>query len=146
MHDECYGSGRGDGPFAYCEISVRESQRKSARHGHLRIMNVLYASAEQFKVSPVCTYAVVNFAAENGHIDVLEWLYNHNLRDHTEHAMDWAAENGKLDAIKWLDRKLHAPCTRHAIRHARWHGHRDVVNWLRLNRATESRCRRSFID
>jgi ankyrin repeat protein len=49
-----------------------------------------------------CTTRAMDYAAQNGHIDVVEWLHEFRVEGCTTDAMDWAAENGHLEVVKFL--------------------------------------------
>ena len=98
----------------------------------------------------------VNDAAENGHLDVLKWLYAHanilpedigaNEAVRNEHldVLEWlaqhnifpdirgynlAAEKGHLDVLKWLAQYKFLPDYKGANNAAK-NGHLDVLKWL----------------
>ena len=72
-------------------------------------------------------------AAENGHLDVVEWLHKNRREGCTSEAFLKGAENGHLDILKWL--RLHRPeqCKNAAIHQASRNGHLEVVKWLSEN-------------
>ena len=45
---------------------------------------------------------LMDYAAKNGHIEVVKWLSAHRTEGCTTFAMDWAAREGHLDIVKWL--------------------------------------------
>ena len=44
----------------------------------------------------------MNFAAENGYLEVVKWLSENRKEGCTEYAMDYAVKNGHLEVVKWL--------------------------------------------
>ena len=44
----------------------------------------------------------MNYAAINGHLEVVKWLYNNRTEGCTQVAMDCAAIRGHSDVVKWL--------------------------------------------
>jgi hypothetical protein len=44
----------------------------------------------------------MNYAASNGHLQVVKWLHEYRTEGCTAKAMDLAARNGYLEVIKWL--------------------------------------------
>ena len=49
--------------------------------------------------------------------------------------MDWAARNGHLDMVKWFHVNRSEGCTIHAMNDAARNGHLDMVKWLHANRS-----------
>ena len=75
----------------------------------------------------------MNWAAENGHLDVVKWLHENRQEGCTRMAMNNAAENGHLGMVKWLHNNREEGCTMYAMNWAAAAGHLHVVNWLRDN-------------
>ena len=44
----------------------------------------------------------MNWAAENGHLDIVQWLHTNRNEGCTKYAMDVALSNGHLDVLQWL--------------------------------------------
>jgi ankyrin repeat protein len=44
----------------------------------------------------------MNYAAMNGHLDVVRWLHEKISEGCTTRAMDYAARNGHIEVVKWL--------------------------------------------
>ena len=44
----------------------------------------------------------MNWASENGHLEVVKWLHSNRTEGCTRRAMDMASENGHLEIVKWL--------------------------------------------
>ena len=54
------------------------------------------------------TNGLIDWASENGHVNVLEWFKNSGYEfKYTSNAIDWASENGHVNVLKWFkkDRK-----------------------------------------
>lgn len=52
----------------------------------------------------------------------------------TYHAMDWAAGNGHMNVLRWLKKHFgHIGCSTNAMDDAAEFGHLDVLNWLKDN-------------
>jgi len=51
--------------------------------------------------------------------------------------MDFAASNGHLDVVKWLHANRHEGCTQCAIKDAYRNGHFEIVQWLINNRCRD---------
>ena len=52
------------------------------------------------------TINAMNFAAKNGHLEVVEWLHLNRKEGCTVYAMDQAAENGHLEVVRWLQNNI----------------------------------------
>ncbi len=71
-------------------------------------------------------------AAQNGHIDVIEFCINNGCK------LNWisylmAAKNGQLETLKWLKKKNIGPLNTYVSSIAAYNGHYDVMKWLILN-------------
>ncbi|KAG3115663.1 hypothetical protein PI124_g5511 [Phytophthora idaei] len=78
---------------------------------------------------------VMDFAACNGHLDILTWLHNtEQLSGCSTRAMDDAAKNGHLPIVQWLHANRSEGCTTKAMDYAASSGHLPVVQWLHTNR------------
>ena len=75
----------------------------------------------------------IDFAAYNGNIEIIRFLYDNNLRFSTKKAMDSAAENGHIECLKYLHKNLDVGCTSNAIDLAAKNGHLNVIKWLHNN-------------
>uniref|UniRef100_H3HBW0 Uncharacterized protein n=1 Tax=Phytophthora ramorum TaxID=164328 RepID=H3HBW0_PHYRM len=78
---------------------------------------------------------VMDFAACNGHLDILTWLHNtEQLSGCSTRAMDDAAKNGHLPIVQWLSQHRSEGCTTKAMDYAASSGHLPVVQWLHQHR------------
>ncbi|POM76181.1 Hypothetical protein PHPALM_6614 [Phytophthora palmivora] len=78
---------------------------------------------------------VMDFAACNGHLDILTWLHNtEQLSGCSTRAMDDAAKNGHLPIVKWLHANRSEGSTTKAMDYAASSGHLEVVQWLHTHR------------
>lgn len=80
-----------------------------------------------------CTYLAMDWAAEIGRIDILEWLHNNRTEGCTTHAMDWAAGSGYLQIVEWLDANTKKGCTFEAISLAAKNGYLEILQFLYKN-------------
>ncbi|GMF19341.1 unnamed protein product [Phytophthora fragariaefolia] len=79
---------------------------------------------------------VMDFAACNGHLDILTWLHNtEQLSGCSTRAMDDAAKNGHLPIVQWLHENRSEGCTTKAMDYAASSGHLPVVQWLHQYRS-----------
>ena len=79
-------------------------------------------------------FCTMNLAAANGHLEVVKWLHLNRKEGCTFDAMNWAAENGHLEVIEWLHLNRKEGCTVYAMDLAANNGHLEVVKWLHFNR------------
>ena len=96
--------------------------------GNLEIVKYLTA------IGASCSTYAMDWAARNGHLDIVQWLHLNRSEGCTTEAMDWAANNGRLDVLKWLHFNRSEGCTTRAMDWAAEFGHLDIVQWLHLNR------------
>lgn len=79
---------------------------------------------------------VMDFAASNGHLDILTWLHStEQLSGCSTRAMDDAAKNGHIPIVQWLHANRSEGCTTKAMDYAASSGHLPVVQWLHKNRS-----------
>lgn len=78
------------------------------------------------------TVNAMDWAAEQGHMEVLEWLKKHfGHIGCSEYAMSNAAEFGRLDVLNWLkDNYGHIGPTSHAMHRALQKGRLKCMKWL----------------
>lgn len=90
---------------------------------HLNVLNWLdeYGDNE-------CTSEVMDWAAHEGNLEVVIWLYAHNKRCTTS-AIDYAAMNNHLNTVKWLN-EYGMECTVKAMEQASLNGHYSIVEYL----------------
>lgn len=81
-----------------------------------------------------CSDAAVNSAAEAGNMEMLLWLDAHYSEQWTFEAMDHAARGGHLAVVKWIHANRAEGCSPKAMDWAAGNGHLDVVQWLHTNR------------
>ena len=84
----------------------------------------------------------MDFAAANGHLEVVKWLHQYQELSINESpysicskcAMNKAAEKGHLEIIKWLHENRTEGCTIDAMNGAALNGHLEIIKWLHQNR------------
>jgi hypothetical protein len=102
-----------------------------ARYGHLSLI-ILYNNNNTPNV--ICTTNAMNFASQNGHLDVVIWLHENRTEGCTKHAMNWASINGHLDVVQFLHFNRNEGCTTLAMDWASDNGHLHIVKFLHFNR------------
>ncbi|KAJ3101369.1 hypothetical protein HDU97_001410 [Phlyctochytrium planicorne] len=96
----------------------------AAQNGHMEVVRYLYENRNE-----KCSTR----ALETGSIDVIKFMHQHYeylFHMHTT-TMDWAAQRGHLDVLQFhYDANLTKSCTAEAIAGAAQSGHLHVVKWL----------------
>ncbi|KAL2912489.1 hypothetical protein HK105_208061 [Polyrhizophydium stewartii] len=77
----------------------------------------------------------MNWAAADGHLDIVAFLHANRTEGCTPDAMDWAAENGHAHVVAWLHHHRTEGCTPTAMRKAAENGHVAVVAFLHAHRS-----------
>jgi len=78
----------------------------------------------------VCGEYTINWASQNGNLDVVKYLFEIQKKDCTTWAIEWASWGGHLDVVKYLFEIQKKDCSSKAIDNASWKGHLDVVKYL----------------
>lgn len=117
----------------------------AAANGYIVILDTFLAI--EGKVSKNIQKRLVDIAAINGHIDVLEYFYNMAEEfAYSHNAIDYASANGYVDMLEWFyncswiskyprtapqNREIiKFKFSKHAINMALANGHVDVINWF----------------
>lgn len=81
------------------------------------------------------------FTSQNGHSEVVRWLLRNRQERcaPTRMVFDWAAANGHLEVIKVLHDMQSEGCSARAMNWAAKGGHLETVIWLHDNRAEVKR-------
>ena len=76
-------------------------------------------------------------AAENDHLDALQWLHKRNC-PWDQRTCAFAAKNGHLDVLKWARTRVSPPCPWDwcTFAYATINNHRNVLVWLAKNAGT----------
>jgi len=97
-------------------------------------------------------YGIFRYAAEKGHVNILEWLKDNCLEQlqamiaaKTYYAFGNAAQNGHAEVLDWLKansspeqlQAMIAAENYHAFRYAAAYGHTEVLDWLKANASPE---------
>ncbi|KAL3657633.1 hypothetical protein V7S43_017436 [Phytophthora oleae] len=80
-----------------------------------------------------CSTEAMDYAAANGHLEVVQWLHMNRSEGCTTKAMNSAAKEGHLEVVKWLYRNRSEGCTFKALEKAIGHGQLRVACWLRTH-------------
>src|SRR3546814_7943009 len=70
---------------------------------------------------PICTFHAMDYAAKNGHLEIVEFLHEHRTEGCTAQAMNYAAKAGHLAIVEWLHKNRLEGCTVHAMDFAARH-------------------------
>ena len=70
------------------------------------------------------------WAAENGHLHILEYLVERKYDEYDEYACEYAAKNGHLDCLKYLHETAKAPWDSRAVRFAHENNHPECLQYL----------------
>ena len=119
-------------------ISVSAYLRRDRQRAHWKKRGVAYLARKgdlaglqymhSIGVAAQCTTYAMNWAAENGHLAVVEFLHGVGAPC-TANAMGWAAEHGHLAVVEFLH-GIGAPYTADAMEWAAGNGHLAVVQFL----------------
>jgi len=90
------------------EVLNKETVNKIAGNGYVSIldlidceMNELCSLSQDEKLNHLPNHKGADLAAENGHVNVLEWMKRHNLDSPTMRGIDYVIRNGHDQVIKW---------------------------------------------
>jgi Ankyrin repeats (3 copies) len=106
---------------------------KLAFKGDLEMMQDKRIDTSDMIEHPYIRIDAMQSAAINGHIHILEWLYDPSVRPQGASIFEAAARAGKLNSIKWLH-EHEFPSDGRAMDEAARAGHLEVVKWLHFNR------------
>lgn len=99
----------------------------AAKHGYVVILDLLKKSKLGFSYS-----WAMDYASNNGHVDVLEWFYNNGMTVDKWDIFGNAAKKNYLHIFHWISQKeIRYEHIYYAIYKASKHGHLDVLNWLK---------------
>lgn len=76
----------------------------------------------------------IDAAADAGRLEVVQWLHMNGSRGFTSTAMVGAARNGHLEILQWLHETRSEGCTDRAMDNATRNGHLEVPEWLHEHR------------
>uniref|UniRef100_K3W601 Uncharacterized protein n=1 Tax=Globisporangium ultimum (strain ATCC 200006 / CBS 805.95 / DAOM BR144) TaxID=431595 RepID=K3W601_GLOUD len=122
-----------EGMNAYLDHSQQWSIEQAAAKGFKFLVQHLALAVPATSDSD--NSLVMDFAARNGHLEILKWLHaTERLNGCSTRSMDDAAKNGHLEIVQWLHENRSEGCTTKAMDYAAKHGHLKIVQWLHANR------------
>ena len=71
-----------------------------------------------------------SLAAQSGHLHILEYLVERKYDEYAEFSCSNAAENGHLDCLKYLRETVKAPWNAQAVRYAHQNNHPKCLQYL----------------
>jgi hypothetical protein len=75
----------------------------------------------------------INKAAQNGYLEIVQWLHENRDEGCTTDAMNMVVQNGHLHVVEWLHENRDEGCTTDAMNIVVQNGHLHVVEWLHEN-------------
>ena len=103
----------------------RETMDEIAASGLLSLLqNFEHDSSVRF------TKNAMNFAAKNGHLNVVIWLHENRKEGCTTLAMDFASRSGHYEVVEWLHFNRQEGCTERALNWAVENEHFKIVKFL----------------
>lgn len=107
-----------------CKLSATLAAMK----GHLECLQNALQDRDKSSSQNLWIYP---YAAQNGHLHILEWLLEEGY-PWDERTCQCAAFNGHLEVLKWLQEKG-CPWDHHTCEHAAYKGHLEVLKWAHEN-------------
>ncbi len=104
-------------------------------NSNLKLCIILKDNYSAKKVQNINRYYRINWASQNGHLEVVKWLHENRTEGCTTDAMDFASFDGYLEVVKWLHENRTEGCTTQAMNGATEFGHLEVIKWLHENRS-----------
>lgn len=108
------------------------ASRPASFPGHMMYLAATTGNLEAVRLlqsDPRSTRSM-NTAAQNGHLEVVQFLHEVRREACTAFAMDRAACNGFLDVVTFLHENRSEGCTKDALNGAAQFGHHEVVTFL----------------
>ncbi|OQS04610.1 hypothetical protein THRCLA_03177 [Thraustotheca clavata] len=105
-------------PFSKFSASI------AAVNGNLDVVKYVCNKTEQ------STRVTVEVVAKNGHLSVLQYLYDNKISHFQNQVMNEAAIAGQLEVVKYLHEGVHLKCSSQALKTTRKNGHNGVADYL----------------
>ena len=96
----------------------------AAEHGFLNIVIILHNYGES------CTTDAFDYAARNGHFEIVKFLHYNRPEGCTKKAIDWASKYGKFDIVVWLYKNRKEGYSNMAKEFAHESGCTEISNFL----------------
>ena len=80
-----------------------------------------------------CSTRAMNYASKRGDFELIKWLHTNRNEGCTTKAMDWAAEKAHFEIVKWLHTNRNEGFSFYAMYRAAQRGHFDLIVWLRMH-------------
>lgn len=127
-----------------------EEMNKEIIDGNLCIADIWYWALKSGRLDIVKELSsrieecpgLLEIVAENGHLEMLKWLYDNRKEYYSGRALVLAASNGHFECMKWLynnsssigrlNSGIENPFSK-AITMAAGYGHLNIVKWLYYN-------------
>ncbi|EFA78726.1 hypothetical protein PPL_08187 [Heterostelium album PN500] len=109
--------------FPFIE-KLGSSMVRAAEHGFMEI--VIYLHENGWPSSS----AAIDFAAGNGHLDVVKYLFTNRTEGCTIVAVNKSAGNGHLDVIRYLVEEKHREVTEESVTNAAINGHYETLRYM----------------
>ena len=66
-------------------------------------------------------------------LNILKWLHRNRIEGCTKDVMDWAANDGHIETVRWLHQNRTEGCTKRAMNWTKYEGHTEIVKYLKEN-------------
>ncbi|EGG22049.1 hypothetical protein DFA_01938 [Cavenderia fasciculata] len=112
----------------------KESCLIAATRGHYKVIQLLHqyqSTCNLVDFNPF-TPKVLDKAAKNGHLNIVQYLIEHRKEGGTSKAIDSSSKAGHYEIVKYLIDKSF-PCTFKASRMASFNGHLSIIELLHEN-------------
>lgn len=105
----------------------------AAKGGYLNIIKYIHTRFNNSKMNNLNNLLIIDAAVVNGHLHIIKWLYNNQIRNYSIGSMYNACKKGYLNIVKWLVEHKPISYGKKAMDFAAMHGHLDIVIWLYNN-------------
>jgi hypothetical protein len=102
----------------------------AVEYGHFPVVQWFFAAFPDLKLPT----RLMNVAACEGQLAILQWIHHHTADSCTVEAMDNAARRGDLEMLRFLHTHRTEGCTTRAMDKAAASGHLEIVQFLHENR------------
>ncbi|KAJ3106216.1 hypothetical protein HDU97_006849 [Phlyctochytrium planicorne] len=117
------------GSYILSDFNTEFPGNVAAEKGQLPVLQYLHPTMEPFAERMITDYAM-DFAARNGHFEVVKFLHDHRTEGCSLSAIHGAAMIGRLDIVRFLHTHRSEMTSPHVLSGATRYGHLDVVKFL----------------